>query len=214
MQMKRHLGAFITLEGGEGSGKTTQLPRLARYFRSAGYAVLETKEPGGTAAGLTIRSILLKNNSAPINSRCELFLYLADRAQHIADVVKPAIEKGKIVISDRHSDATMAYQAFGRQLNTKLIATMNRFATEDLMPSLTLLLDQPPEIGLERCRTRSSMNRLDREELHFHRRVRSGYRILARSEPNRIRIIDAKQPPDKVEAAIQRQAKKFIKAYL
>ena len=111
-----------------------------------------------------MRSILLKNTTNPIDSKCELFLYLADRAQHIAEVVKPALQAGRIVICDRHADATVAYQAFGRELNVKFITTLNRFATGGLRPALTFLLDQPPEIGLARCRKRASMNRLDREE--------------------------------------------------
>ena len=211
MGIKHRFGTFITLEGGEGSGKTTQVPRLAQYFRSAGYPVFVTKEPGGTVSGQSIRPILLKNTTNPIDSKCELFLYLADRAQHVAEVVGPALKAGKIVICDRHADATVAYQAFGRELNVKFITTLNRFATGGLKPELTFLLDQPPEVGLARCRNRASMNRLDREELAFHRRVRQGYRELARSEPNRILVINAKPNPDKVQAAIQRHVKRFLK---
>ena len=214
MGIKRRFGAFITLEGGEGSGKTTQVPRLAQYFRSAGYPVLVTKEPGGTISGRSMRSILLKNTTNPIDSKCELFLYLADRAQHVEEVVKPALEAGKIVISDRHADATIAYQAFGRELNVKFITALNRFATGGLKPALTFLLDQPPEVGLARCQNRAPMNRLDREGLAFHRRVRRGYRELARSEPDRIRVINAKLDPDKVQAAIQRHAQQFLKEQL
>ena len=214
MGIKRRFGAFITLEGGEGSGKTTQVPRLAQYFRSAGYPVVVTMEPGGTASGRSMRSILLKNTTNPIDFKCELFLYLADRAQHVAEVVGPALKAGKIVICDRHADATVAYQAFGRELNVKFITTLNRFATDELKPALTFLLDQPPDVGLARCRKRASMNRLDREELAFHRRVRQGYRELARSEPNRFRVINAKPSPDKVQAAIQRHVKRFLKERL
>ncbi len=210
----RRFGTFITLEGGEGSGKTTQVPRLAQYFRSAGYPVLVTKEPGGTVSGRSMRSILLKNTTNPIDSKCELFLYLADRAQHITEVVKPALRDGKIVICDRHADATVAYQAFGREINIKFVVTLNRFATGGLKPALTLLLDQPPEIGLARCQQRASMNRLDREELAFHRRVRRGYRELARAEPDRIRVINAKLAPDRVETAIRRHAQRFLKKQL
>ncbi len=210
----RRFGTFITLEGGEGSGKTTQVPRLAQYFRSAGYPVLVTKEPGGTVSGRSMRSILLKNTTNPIDAKCELFLYLADRAQHITEVVKPALRDGKIVICDRHADATVAYQAFGREINIKFVVTLNRFATGGLKPALTLLLDQPPEIGLARCQQRASMNRLDREELAFHRRVRRGYRELARAEPDRIRVINAKLAPDRVETAIRRHAQRFLKKQL
>ncbi len=210
----RRFGTFITLEGGEGSGKTTQVHRLAQYFRSAGYPVLVTKEPGGTVSGRSMRSILLKNTTNPIDAKCELFLYLADRAQHITEVVKPALRDGKIVICDRHADATVAYQAFGREINIKFVVTLNRFATGGLKPALTLLLDQPPEIGLARCQQRASMNRLDREELAFHRRVRRGYRELARAEPDRIRVINAKLAPDRVETAIRRHAQRFLKKQL
>ena len=211
MRIKRYSGAFITLEGGEGSGKTTQLSRLAAYFRSAGYSVVMTNEPGGTAPGRSMRSILLKNTTHPIDSKCELFLFLADRAQHLAEVVRPALEAGKIVISDRHADATVAYQAFGRERDSKFITTLNRFVTDGLKPVLTFLLDQPPEVGLARCRSRASINRLDREELAFHKRVRRGYRELARSEPDRIRVINARPDPDNVEAAMRRQAERFLK---
>ncbi len=161
-----------------------------------------------------MRSILLKNTTNPIDSKCELFLYLADRAQHITEVVKPALRDGKIVICDRHADATVAYQAFGREINIKFVVTLNRFATGGLKPALTLLLDQPPEIGLARCQQRASMNRLDREELAFHRRVRRGYRELARAEPDRIRVINAKLAPDRVETAIRRHAQRFLKKQL
>tara|TARA_B100000315_G_scaffold258674_1_gene311639 strand:- start:1428 stop:2075 length:648 start_codon:yes stop_codon:yes gene_type:complete len=214
MKTKRHFGTFITLEGGEGSGKTTQAPHLAQYLQSTGYPVLMTKEPGGTASGRLIRSILLKNTTNPIDSKCELFLYLADRAQHVTEVVKPALEAGKIVICDRHADATVAYQAFGRELNLKFITVLNRFSTGGLKPALTFLLDQPPEVGLARCRNRMSMNRIDREELAFHRRVRRGYRELARSNSKRILVIDAKQTPEKVEAAIRRHTQRFFKEQL
>ncbi len=214
MWNKQYSGTFITLEGGEGSGKTTQIPHLARFLRSAGYSVVVTKEPGGTRPGKSMRSILLKNTTDPIDPKCELFLFLADRAQHIAEVVNPALEAGKIVISDRHADATVAYQAFGRQRDLTFIANLNRFATSELKPALTFLLDQPPEVGLARCRNRASMNRLDREELAFHKRVRAGYRKIARSEPDRIRIVNANQSPEKVEAAIRRHAERFIEKRL
>ena len=211
MGIKQRAGVFITLEGGEGSGKTTQVPYLAQYLRSLGYTTVITKEPGGTVSGRSMRSILLKNTTTPIDATCELFLFLADRAQHMAEIVKPALEAGKIVISDRHADATVAYQAFGRKHDVTFITTLNRFATSGVKPALTFLLDQPPEVGLARCRNRASMNRLDREELSFHRRVRKGYRELARLETNRIRVINAKLTPEKVKAAIRRHAERFIK---
>ena len=213
MGIRRRFGAFITFEGGEGSGKTTQVSRLAQYVRSAGYRVIVTKEPGGTASGRSMRSLLLKNTMPPLDSKCELFLYLSDRAEHIAAIVKPALDEGKIVISDRHADATVAYQGCGRALGMTRVASLNRFATGGLKPALTFLLDQPPEIGLARFRNRAAMNRLDREELAFHKRVRKGYRELARSDPGRIRVINAALPPDVVAAAIQRHAERFLKAH-
>ena len=189
---------FITFEGGDGSGKTTQLKVIENYLRARGRSCLSTREPGGTSLGQLIRQVLLEVGTQSITSPTELFLYLADRAQHMHEVVIPALKQGKIVLCDRHTDSTLAYQGYGRGIDLSLLRSLNDIASEGIRPDLTLLFDCPAEIGLSRTvqrqpQTSSGRNedRFEREKIEFHERVRAGFLELARAEPNRFRIVDA-----------------------
>jgi dTMP kinase len=194
-------GIFITFEGPDGSGKTTQLELLARHLEARGRKVLCTREPGGTPLAEGIRRLLLKPWPEEVLGITEVFLYAAGRAQHVKFCILPALEAGKVVLCDRFTDSTLAYQSFGRGLSEGLVRQINELATWGLRPSLTLLLDLPPEEGLRRRSPGEGgkiPDRLEQEDLTFHRRVREGYLELARQEPGRIKIIDALQPKEEV----------------
>ena len=196
---------FISFEGIEGSGKSTAQRLLAEHLQGLGYDPLLTREPGGCALGRSLRPILLDARTRGLSSRAELYLFLADRAQHVAEVIRPALEAGQTVLCDRHADSTLAYQGYGRGLDPEHLRRINDMATGGLMPDLTLLLDLPVHCGLERAGLRNreegtvlSEGRFDAESLEFHERVRQGYRSLAAEEPERFAIIDAAQPPEDV----------------
>ena len=196
---------FISFEGIEGSGKSTAQRLLAEHLQGLGYAPLLTREPGGCALGRSLRPILLDARTRGLSSRAELYLFLADRAQHVAEVIRPALEAGQTVLCDRYADSTLAYQGYGRGLDPEHLLRINDMATGGLMPDLTLLLDLPVHCGLERAGLRNreegtvlSEGRFDAESLEFHERVRQGYRSLAAEEPERFAIIDAAQPPEDV----------------
>ncbi|NPV04164.1 MAG: dTMP kinase [Syntrophaceae bacterium] len=191
-------GRFITFEGVEGSGKSTQLRLAAEFLRARGLAVVVTQEPGGTPLGERIREILLNRGGFDISGEAEVFLFAAARAQHAGTVIRPALEAGKIVLCDRFSDATIAYQAYGRGLPPETVGEICRLASGGLTPHLTLLFDLPVEEGLERAFRRIAgrgggprEDRFERESLDFHRRIREGYLAIARQEPGRVRVIDA-----------------------
>jgi dTMP kinase len=196
---------FITLEGGEGVGKTTQQALLALQLRQAGYPCLCTREPGGTALGRALREILLHGD--PLTPLAELFLYAADRAEHVQKCILPALAAGQVVVCDRFTDSTLAYQGYGRGLDLEKIRQLNHLATGGLQPHLTLWLDLPPEVGLARkasgplART-GLADRLEQERLEFHRRVHQGFQTLAAAEPQRIVRIDAGGSPLEVAARI------------
>ncbi|HSF09057.1 MAG TPA: dTMP kinase [Nitrospirales bacterium] len=195
------LGLFITFEGTEGSGKTTQCRRLAKTLRFQGYQVLETREPGGTPLAEAIRRLLLSHarTQSPgeaITPACETALILAARAQHVAHVIRPALAKGMIVLCDRFFDSTLAYQGYGRNLDADFLHQSHQLVTDGLTPDLTLLLDLPIQDGLTRRRKSKHQNRLDRESLNFHQRVRQGFIMLAKQNPQRIQKFDARQSPD------------------
>lgn len=187
---------FITFEGIEGSGKTTQLLHLLKHLQTLGCQVVATREPGGCPLSDAIRALLLDPGNEKMADRTELLLYSASRAQHIAEVIKPALAAGKIVLCDRFSDATLVYQGIGRGLDITQLEAINRFAAEGLTPDLTLLLDHPAEQGLQRARARNhsasmeSEGRFELEALAFHQRIRQGYLDLAAQE-KRFHIIDA-----------------------
>ncbi|MFQ5420867.1 MAG: dTMP kinase, partial [Anaerolineae bacterium] len=192
---------FITFEGPEGSGKTSQIPRLANFLREMGYEVLTTREPGGTAIGDQIRNCLHDVNNTAMAAAAELLLYSASRAQLVAEVIRPALAAGQIVICDRFADSTLAYQGYGRQLNLNTLQTITQFATGGLKPGLTLFLDLDVEVGLARRRQGGEeMNRLDLETVAFHRRVRAGYHDLMAKEPARWVCVDANRPKETIQA--------------
>lgn len=208
--MKR--GLFITVEGIEGSGKTTQARALAQALRGEGRTVVLTHEPGGTAAGEALRAIFL-DPSIQLAAPAELLLVLADRAQHVSLLLKPALERGEIVISDRYGDSTIAYQGYGRGLDLEWVQRLNAFASGGVMPDRTIVLDCPVELGLARARQRNAAtqppDRFEGAALDFHRRVHEGFCQLARRYPDRIRLIDSSRDPGQVQAeimAVVRQA--------
>ena len=195
-------GMLITFEGIEGSGKSTQLALLARRLRRLRLPVTTTREPGGTAIGNKIRSLLLDIRNTDLHPKSELFLYLAGRAQHLHSVVRPALSRGTIILCDRFSDATIAYQGYGRKLRSRRFDQMVEEAADGLQPDLTLLLDLSPRVALTRVHSRRRLNRFDRETLPFHTSVRRGYRTLARRHPKRIVIIDGASDQAAVAEAI------------
>lgn len=201
---------FITFEGIEGSGKSTQIRHLLEYLRGKGVDVMVTREPGGTPAGERVRSILLDPAMKGMHPRAELFLYAAARIQHIEEVIQPAIAEGKVVICDRFVDATVAYQGHGRGIPLGEVKVVNSLAALDLKPELTFLLDLPVETGLGRARQRnaadasSATSRFEEEDLPFHTRVRDGYKAIAAADRARVRIIPADQSVERVARQIQK----------
>jgi len=196
-------GLFITLEGPDGSGKTTQAHLLAEWLAAQRYPLLTTREPGGTRIGEAIREVLHDCAHTEMAPQAEILLYSAARAQHVAEVIRPALAAGKIVLCDRYFDSTYAYQGYGRALPLEALRAITSFAVQGLIPDLTLYLDVSPEVGLQRrARSGEALNRLDREALEFHKRVRAGYLELAAAEPSRWRIIDANRPPEDVQQAL------------
>lgn len=196
-------GLFITFEGIEGAGKTTLIQKLLAYFSSAGREVLLTREPGDSVLGKKLRAIIL-NAEENICSGAELFLFLADRAQHVETVIKPALEQGKIVLCDRFADSTVAYQGYGRGMDKALLETLNNAATGGLMPDLTIVLDLNPEIGLSRAKKRNAEQNLTVEEgrfeaeaLSFHCRIREGFLAMSRKE-KRFFVVNAEQDAEAV----------------
>lgn len=194
---------FITLEGPEGSGKTSQIIPLADFLRQQGFDVLTTREPGGTPIGDQIRSVLHDLGNTAMHPRTETLLFQAARAQLVEQVIRPHLEGGGIVISDRYADSTLAYQGYGHGLPLEQVRALIGFATGTLKPDLTLLLDVDVELGLKRRAKGGEWNRLDAYALDFHRRVRRGYHCLAQAEPNRWILIDAAQPAERVQEALR-----------
>lgn len=210
-------GVLITFEGVEGSGKSTQCARLAKLLREAGYRVLETREPGGTPLAERIRDIFLASTvgakiAEPMRPECEALLVCACRSQHVAHVIEPALREGVVVLCDRFVDSTLAYQGYGRALDLTALRSLNRFATDGLMPDLTLLFDVPVRIGLARRRRErdTELNRLDRETHRFHERVRRGFLELARTAPRRIKVLDGTPDPAMVAARVAALVTKFL----
>lgn len=202
---------FIVFEGIEGSGKSTQAQRLARHLRGAGKACVLTKEPGGTPLGDRIRAILLDPAEEGMDGLAEMLLYAASRRQHVVDVIRPSIERGAIVLCDRFTDATLAYQGYGRGLNRDRLIEINRWVTDNLVPELTFILDLPEEIGLERARHRNQVqdleleSRLEGEDMRFHRRVREGYLAMREENPDRYALVSAEGSEDEVFERIVRE---------
>ncbi|MGW5043653.1 dTMP kinase [Streptomyces griseoluteus] len=194
-------GFFISLEGGDGAGKSTQAEALAEWIRAKGHEVVLTREPGATPVGKRLRSILLDVSEAGLSHRAEALLYAADRAEHVDTVVRPALDRGAVVISDRYIDSSVAYQGAGRDLSPTEIARINRWATGGLVPHLTVLLDVPPEVARERFT--EAPDRLESEPAEFHARVRAGFLTLAAADPGRYLVVDAGQEPEGVTSVIR-----------
>ena len=195
---------FITLEGPEGSGKTSQLPALADHLRQAGYEVVVTREPGGTAVGDQIRDVLMNLENVSILPRTEILLFLAARAQHVEGLIRPALQTGKLVLCDRFGDSTLAYQGYGHQTDLDTLRFLLDYSTGGLNPDLTLLLDVPVKAGLSRkLDNTQEWNRLDAYAEAFHERVRQGYLSLAEQEPDRWVVIDATQSKGQVQEAMR-----------
>ncbi len=199
---KAKAGLFVTFEGGEGAGKTTQIARLARAFEAQGRRVIVTREPGGSHIANRIRSLILDPKMKGIVPLAELFLYEASRAQHVRDVVKPALAAGHVVICDRYVDSSVVYQGAGRGLEAPRVKRLNDLATGGLYPQLTLLLDLDPRIGLARVGTRGILDRMEKEALSFHQAVRAGFLALAKKERRRFRVIDASLSRDQIHGHI------------
>ena len=198
-------GLFITLEGGDGVGKSTQAALLEEWLRDRGRTVLRTREPGGTAAGVEIREIVL-HHRGDIAPRAEALLYAADRAHHIATVVRPALERGEVVVQDRYIDSSVAYQGAGRVLDADQVRDLSLWAAEGLLPDLTILLDLDETAARARLDTsRTRYDRLEAERSEFHARVRAAYLGLAEAEPNRFLVVDAALPVDEIAADIRRR---------
>ncbi|QYK51343.1 MAG: dTMP kinase [Anaerolineales bacterium] len=197
---------FITLEGPEGSGKTSQLPRLAEALRAAGHTVLTTREPGGTPIGDQIRKVLFDLDNKSMHPRSEILLFQASRAQLVEEVIQPALAAGQVVLCDRYADSTMAYQGYGHGVDLAQLAELVRFATGGLHPQLTLFLDISPQDGLRRRDADGNWNRLDDYDFEFHQRVYAGYQELIAAEPQRWAVVDATRTPDEVAAELARIA--------
>jgi dTMP kinase len=208
---------FVTFEGIEGCGKTTQLRRLTERLSAAGIDPVVTREPGGTDVGRRIRELLLAPAERPMASETEMLLYAADRAQHLREVVEPALSEGRLVLCDRYLDATLAYQGYGRRLGTETILALHGTPPLTRRPDRTLLFDLDPEVAVGRARRRNTSlglddleGRFEQEELEFHRRVREGYLELAAGEPRRITIVDASGEEASVADRVWRIASTFL----
>jgi dTMP kinase len=201
-------GLLLALEGGEGAGKSTQARLLAIWLREQGYDVVATHEPGATKVGMRLRALLLDNTHAGLSPRAETLMYAADRAEHVAAVIRPALERGSIVVTDRYVGSSLAYQGAGRRLSVSEVAGLNGWATGGLMPDLTILLDLPPMEGL--MRRESSADRLEAEPAEFHQRVRAGFLALADDEPERYLVLDATRPPAEISREIQERVRELL----
>ena len=207
-------GVFISLEGIEGCGKSTQAKILSDYMSELGYCVVQTREPGGTPVAEKIREVLLDPKNQDLTSRTELLLYLASRSQHVEQLIMPALKEGKIVICERFSDSTRAYQGYARGLDMDMIETLIRIATGNLEPDLTIILDMEVKEGLLRAeRFKNYKDRLESENLDFHNKVRRGYLEIAKNNPNRIKVISAKGSIDDIHLRIRQYIDELLSNY-
>lgn len=201
--MAEKKGKFITFEGPDGSGKTGQLDFLADEFLQAGYPILRTREPGGTFIGDQIREMLLDLKNTSMIDRAEALLYQAARAQLVDEIIKPHLAAGGIIFCDRYADSTLAYQGYGHRNTVESLQGIIQYATGGLVPDLTILLDLPPEVGLQRRLDAGGLNRLDAYDIDFHHRVRTGYLELVQADPSRWVVINADQTFDQVQCEIR-----------
>ena len=195
-------GLFITMEGTDGAGKTTQINRLAQYFEDKGYKVICTREPGGTPISEKIREIIIDKNNTEMTDMTEALLYAAARAQHVEEVILPALKEGDIVVSDRFVDSSVVYQGFARSIGERLIKNINKYAVGDLEPDITFFLKLKPEDGLARKREQAELDRLEAEKFSFHQRVYDGYVRLSKRCKNRIQVINALKSVDEIHDEI------------
>jgi len=196
-------GKFITVEGIEGVGKSTNIAFLAGLIERRGYGVVTTREPGGTPAAERIRALLLEHGSEPVPDIAEMLLFFAARSLHLSNRIRPALDRGDWVVCDRFTDASRAYQGFGRQLGLERINTLAGWVQEGLEPDLTILLDAPASVGMGRAERRGATDRLESEQTSFYERVREGYLSLAKAEPRRFAVIDASRTLPEVQAGIE-----------
>jgi dTMP kinase len=201
-------GLLVAFEGGEGAGKTTQARLLAIWLREQGYDVVATHEPGATKVGMRLRALLLDTAHTGLSPRAETLMYAADRAEHVGAVIRPALERGAVVVTDRFVDSSLAYQGRGRNQPVAEVAELNRWATGGLQPDLTVLLDLPPAAGL--VRRAPSADRLEAEPTEFHERVRAGFLALASAEPGRYLVLDATRPPEQLSREIQDRVRAML----
>jgi dTMP kinase len=199
----RPAGVLLAFEGGEGAGKSTQVRLLVEELTAVGHRVRATFEPGGTPVGAVLRELVLDRADLDLSPRAEALLYAADRAQHTAAVLLPALAAGEVVVTDRFTDSSLAYQGAGRQLARDEVARLSRWATAGLVPALTVLLDLPPATGLARARGRAAADRMEAQSLEFHERVRQTFRELAAAEPDRYLVLDATRPVDELADAVR-----------
>jgi len=212
-QMRR--GLFITLEGIDGTGKSTQLRLLVQHLKKRGLPVQVTREPGGTKLGERIRKILLDSKTTHLSSLAELALMYAARAQHLEEVIRPALARGEIVVSDRYNDASLAYQGYGRKLGARTVRAFDRVVSGRTQPDLTILLDLAPRLSLGRAEGResqrkSNQGRFEAQGLDFHTRVRRGYLAIAHKEPRRVKVVRADEPVEDVQAEIRELIDNFL----
>jgi dTMP kinase len=208
-------GLFITLEGIDGTGKSTQLRLLAQHLKKRGFAVRATREPGGTKTGERIRKILLASTTTQLTPLAELALIYAARAQHLQEVIRPALAKGEIVVSDRYNDASLAYQGCGRELGAETVRAFDRIICARTQPDLTIVLDLPPHLSLKRAqgretRRKSKQERFELQGMRFHKRVRDAYLAIARKEPRRVKVVQADRPVAEVQAEIRKLVDAFL----
>ncbi len=210
------MSLFITFEGVEGSGKTTQIQRLKKYLTQKGIPCKVTREPGGCPIGEKVRKILLNPDHREMVPMSELLLYEAARAQHVKEVIEPFLKKGGVVLCDRFSDATIAYQGYGRKIDVKWIERLNHLSSLGIKPDVTFLLDCPSDVGLKRALKRNRTlkqekeERFEKEKIQFHQRVRKGYLAIAKKEPRRVKVIDTRQGEDKVFEKIRKNVDNLL----
>lgn len=206
------MNRFITIEGVEGAGKTTHAARLSDVLRRDGHDVVLTREPGGTELGRRLRQLLLDESQLAPTPETELLLYLADRAEHVQRLIRPALDRGDVVIADRFSDSMVAYQGYGRGIAVDTVRNLDDFARAGVQPALTVLLDLPAEEGLERIRKKRPTDRLESESIEFHRRVRMGFQAIAAENPERIVVLDARDDIAAVAAQIAEEVRRRLGA--
>ncbi len=206
------MGTFITLEGGEGTGKTTVIRLVQEKLANEGYKIVLTREPGGTKIAEQIRGVILDKSNTEITGMCEALLFAAARAQHVEELVKPSLKEGKIVISDRYFDSNLVYQGILQNIGVDKLYDLNMVATENLVPDLTILFDLDPVIGQQRIAANKGreVNRLDVKGLEYHKKIREGYLTIAKKYPNRIKVIDASKSPEEIAEEVYKIIKKVI----